>query len=840
MVGLPGVMLAIAILLVLVSVAQPVARRLALPETVVLAVMGVAIGGGADLLLRQPGSHVLDRAARTVVDLPIGSETILLVFLPMLVFAGALSIDVRRLAHDGASVLALAIVAVIASTAAIGLALMPFTRMPLTVCLLLGAIVANTDPSAVTGIFRDIGAASRLTRLVEGEALLNDAAAISIFSILLAGVTEHRAVALGPAAGVFALSFLGALTVGVLLGRATLLLIVVAGETVAGEVSLTLALPFIAYIVCEHGLHLSGVVAVAASGLTLSMYGPSTMRPQTWRFLSDLWEQLAFWAGSLVFVLASMFVAKLMVGITGRDVVLIGVTVVAALAARGAVLFGLLPALVLARISRPVPTPYKVTMLWGGLRGAITLALVLAVTENPAVSGQTAHFVAVVATGFVLFTLLVNGTTLRLLVVRLGLDRLSARDEVLKRQVLAIGLEEVRDRTRDVAGELGFSEGAVGHVVGRIEHRVESEQEGHDFDAAIGDRDRIALALMTVAARERAMLIDLFRFRGPSRGVVERLLRTADAMIDGARTDGRSGFIRAAGSRLRPGLAFRIAQLLHHVLRFDAMLVSQMTARYEMLLISHLLALRLSRFMQLRVEPMLGARVAEIVSEVLERRRKLFGDALDAMRLHYAGYAEALESRVLRLIALRIETDEYDGLLAESLIGEELHHELVTGVEGRRRRLQRRLRFNLAAGVDVRLRSFALFEGVPDAVLHDLGMTLSVRFAIPGETLLRRGRRPGLVYVVSSGLLEQRLGEKDVALEAGQMVGGAEVLSGSRMAGSVRCLTFSHLLAIRKRDFQRLVDEHPALRAKLSVAGASADPQAPSIEAGRPALLASE
>ncbi len=243
--------------------------------------------------------------------------------------------------------------------------------------------------------------------------------------------------------------------------------------------------------------------------------------------------------------------------------------------------------------------------------------------------------------------------------------------------------------------------------------------------------------------------------------------------------------------------------------------------------------------MQLRVEPMLGARVAEIVSEVLERRRKLLGDALDAMRLHYAGYAEALESRVLRLIALRIETDEYDGLLAESLIGEELHHELVTGVEGRRRRLQRRLRFNLASGVDVRLRSFALFAGVPDAVLHDLGMTLSVRFAIPGETLLRRGRRPGLVYVVSSGLLEQRLGEEDLTIGAGRLVGGAEVLSGGRMAGSVRCLTFSHLLAIRKRDFQRLVDEHPAIRGKL--AGVSADNDVvSSIEVAGPALLASD
>ena len=810
MVGLPGVLLAIACLLVLVSAVQKVARRLSVPETVLLAVVGVVIGGGAEWLLRTPDIHVFDRAARTVTDLPIDSQTILLVFLPVLVFAGALGIETRRLLHDAATVLTLAVVAVVASTAAIGLALYPLAGQTLPVCLLMGAIVANTDPSAVTGIFREIGAAARLTRLVEGEALLNDAAAISIFGILIAAIGEHHAVDLGAAAREVVMSFAGAAVIGALLGRATLLLIGLLGETVAGEVTLTLALPFIAYIVCQDALGLSGVVAVAAAGLTLSFYGPSTMRPQTWRFLSELWEQLAFWAGSLVFVLASLLVPRMLLGATWHDVVLIGVAVGAALLARASVLFGALPLLVLARVSRPVPSRFKLTMLWGGLRGAITLALVLAVANNPATTPAVAHVVGTVGTGFVFVTLLVNGTTLRWLVVRLGLDRLSPRDEALKRQVLAIGLEEVRDRTRSVGEEFGFSPGAVSQVVGQIEHRAESEQ-GYDFEEAIGDRDRIALALVTLAARERSLLIEVFQFRGLSRGVAESLLRTADAMVDGARYGGRSGFVRAARGRLRPTLRFRLAQALHRRLGFDAPLVSQMTARFEILLVSHLLSVRLERFMQGRIEPLLGRRVAEIVSEVLDRRREVLNEALDAMRLHYGGYAEALESRVLRMAALRIESEEYEALRDEALIGEEVHHELAADVEARRRRLQRRLRFNLVSGVDVRLRSFAVFAGVPDAILHDLAMTVSVRFGIPGETLLRRGRRPGVVYVVSSGVVEQRVGEEDVRLGAGAIVGGREALDGARLPGSVRCVTFAHLLAVRAAEFRRLVEENPVI-----------------------------
>ena len=86
--------------------------------------------------------------------------------------------------------------------------------------------------------------------------------------------------------------------------------------------------------------------------------------------------------------------------------------IVAAFAARLAVLFLLLPTLSLARLTQPISTAYKLAIAWGGLRGALTLVLALAVTENPALPDEVRRFVAVLATGLVLFTLLVNGTDL--------------------------------------------------------------------------------------------------------------------------------------------------------------------------------------------------------------------------------------------------------------------------------------------------------------------------------------------------------------------------------------------------------------------------------------------
>ena len=809
--GLAAVLLAIALLLVVVSAVQPLAQRMHLPETVLLALVGILIGGSADLLLRS-STNLFDGAARTLLDFPVNSEAFLLIFLPILVFQGALVIDVRRLAHESATVLLLAVVAVVVSTAAIGLALFPFAGMRLEVCLLLGAIVATTDPSAVVGIFRDIGAATRLTRLVEGEALLNDAAAISIFSILLSAITAGQPIHFGLATYSLVSSFIGGLVIGAVLARLTLFMITALGGTPAGEVTLTIALPYIAYIVCDDVFHFSGVVATAAAGLTFSLYGPSTLRPQTWRFLEELWEQLVFWAGSLVFVLASMLVPRLLVGLTRWDCVLIAIALAAGMAARAAVVFGMLPILALTKVSPPVPTAFKVTMVWGGLRGAITLALALAVTENPAIPIRVAHFVGILATGFVLITLLVNGTTLRSLVVFFGLDRLSPIDEALRHQILGIGLGEVRDRTRRLAGEFGFSSQSQRHVIEVLDRRIAEEREANTFDTALGDRQRITLALITIANQERSILLDLFRIRGLSRNVMETLLRTADAMIDGARLAGRFGYVSAIRRQLRPSFGFRLAQWVHHALRIDQPLMVCMMERFERLLIQNLVSLALTRFMRRRMEPTLGIRVAEIVSEVLERRQKLLEDAIETMRLHYQGYTEALESRVLRQVSLRLQGEEYDKLLGESLISEELHRELQHDVETRRRRLDRRLKFNLKSGIESRINSMPALRGVPDAVLHDLAMMLSIRFIAPGEKLYDRGAKIGLVYFISAGVFEMHIAEHDVRYVQGDLIGAEEFISGRRMEATVRAVRFGHLLVMRAREFQRLVEDYPMVR----------------------------
>ena len=179
------VLAVLASLLVVAAVSQPLAVRLKLAPVVLLAVIGVAIGAVSLVLLHTPFSSRFGEVARMFADLPVSSETFIYVFLPLLVFEAAITSDVRRMLEDAAPILMLAVVATVVATGVVGVALWPISGQPLVVCLLLGSVVSTTDPAAVIAVFRDVGAPARLTRLVAGEALLNDAAAIVMFVVLL-------------------------------------------------------------------------------------------------------------------------------------------------------------------------------------------------------------------------------------------------------------------------------------------------------------------------------------------------------------------------------------------------------------------------------------------------------------------------------------------------------------------------------------------------------------------------------------------------------------------------------------------------------------------------------
>ena len=157
-------LLAIAALLTMVSLLVPLADTLRLPHTVLLAAAGLALGFFAEWMAAHAGDlGMLHDVFSGLALLQEQADLFLPLFLPPLLFTAGLTIDVRRLVDEVSAVLLLAIVAVLVCIVGVAGAAHLATGYDLVVCLLLGTIVSTTDPAAVVGIFRDVGAPKRLS-----------------------------------------------------------------------------------------------------------------------------------------------------------------------------------------------------------------------------------------------------------------------------------------------------------------------------------------------------------------------------------------------------------------------------------------------------------------------------------------------------------------------------------------------------------------------------------------------------------------------------------------------------------------------------------------------------
>src|SRR6056297_2666970 len=803
----------IASLFLVIGAAEPLAARLRLPYSVILAALGVLIGAGAIFFLRTELTDALNPVAEAILGLPIRSNVFLYVFLPTLLFQATLGMNLRRMLDDWVPILVLAVVAVVVATLGVGYALSWASALPLAACLLIGAIVSTTDPSAVVTIFRSISAPRRLARIIEGESLLNDAAAIALFGLFMGfvmlGVPDPS---LGDALARFPVLIAGGAFTGWLAARVAVWVMALFSRHELAQISISVALPYLAYIGAEQSIGASGVIAVVAAGLTLNLTGPGRLPPQAWANLRELWDVLAHWAGALIFILAALLIPRLLEEVRVEDFLLVGVVILAAIAARVLILFGLLPMLTMLKVSPSVERPYRVAILWGGLRGAVTLALALAVTESFRVPDGIQRLVGILATGFTLFTLIVQGTTLRWMIRRLGLDRLSPIDEALSRQVVAVALQTVREDVARTTENYELDHDIVRSEAKRFGERLEDAVKTAEDSADIQDRDRITLGLIALAGHERDTILARMRERTISARMAEQVLSDADRLIEGARSGGRGGYNRAARRSVAYGRTFRAAGLLHSRLRLSGPLARMTADRFELLLSQRLVLRDLGAFIDSRIRRIHGRRVADLLRESLSRRIDTVETALDGLRLQYPGYAEELERRFIRRTALRLEEREYATMREDGLIGAEVHAALMDDLARRRAATEARPRLDIAPQRNELIRQLPLFSDLDESGLQRLGRALATRYVNPGEVLMREDAPSNSVFFIASGAVEVERAGETWRLGRGEMFGQMGVLMRKTRLAEARAIAPSTLLVLDEARFRRLLRRSAALR----------------------------
>jgi CPA1 family monovalent cation:H+ antiporter len=483
------------IILFCVATAVAIAvRRLRIPYTVALVIAGLALG-----------------TVRPVALPHLTKELLFSVFLPGLLFEAAFHLEYADFRRHWAAISALAIPGVIAAVGLTALIVTPvITGLALdigftwTYGLVFGALIAATDPVAVTALFRQLHAPKDLSVLIEGESLLNDGTSIIFLTLILAYVTGAA-----PSAGSLLVEFVkvtgGGALVGIAVGVAVSLVIRRIDEPMI-EITLTTIAAYGSFVLGEQ-LRVSGVIATVTAGMLCGSYGrPTGMSPMTKVAVETFWEYVAFALNSAVFLLIGFEVSLGSLIQQWRE---IAVAYLAVVIARAGVVF--VVGLFLRGTRRRIPPSWMVVLTWGGLRGALSMVLALSLAAD----FPHRSLIVTMTVGVVLLSLLVQGITMAPLLRRTGMIAAVApgHDYHVARahlQTAAAGIAAIDHLTRSLA--------APAEVLQRFRERYEERRRSAEADLrALHDahdevrRDASDRTVRQLLAVEQDQALEAFR-----------------------------------------------------------------------------------------------------------------------------------------------------------------------------------------------------------------------------------------------------------------------------------------------------------------------------------------
>lgn len=819
-------LLAIAMVLSLVSLLVPLAERLRLPHTVLLAIAGMGLGfASTAIAMNGQASGVVGDIFLGLSKLEGGTDVFLPLFLPPLLFTAGLTIDVRRLFDEVFAVLLMAIVAVLVCIAGVAGALHLTTGIDVMVCLLLGAIVSTTDPAAVIGIFRDVGAPKRLSILAEGESLFNDAVAIAAFGFCIEFLVRQADPALAPGMAsdlanpfiAFFREFVGGIVFGFLLARLAMIILPRLGDSDAAIASVTVSLAYASYVIADHYLHVSGVVAVVVAALTVAAYGPTHLHPRRWTSLRQLWTQLDFWSNCLIFILASMLAAHVLSQITWLYIGALLAVAIGAFVARIIVVFGMLPLLELSRLVQPVSTRYKVILVWGGLRGAVTIVLAMVAASDGRLSNFVREFAAVLATLFVLFTLFVNATTLGVVMRVLGLNKLTRLELALRDRVLALSRINVARHVQQIIREHNV------RVDGLDVDPISAGDAAMDApppELALSLGERLTVGLVTLCTQERELYLEQFEQQTLSRRMVARLMARADRLVDAVRDRGSEGYLQTVRTFALPDQTFRFALWMQRRFGIERVLTERLADRFEMLMVQQDVLAELQAFNLNSISDLLGSDAEARLSELINDRRELVAHSLHALTLQYAGYAEAIRDRQLERAAIRFEAAEYSRRLRESIIGREVYSDLRRQLNKRREAIADRPPLHLGLELAAMIARVPLFATLDKEAVTAVANRLRPLVALPDEKIIAAGGPPDAMYFIAAGDVTVVREGGRIVLKEGDFFGEQGLLGNRPRNADVISNGYCHLLMLDRRDFDRMLASRPKVRSEIEAVAA--------------------
>jgi CPA1 family monovalent cation:H+ antiporter len=802
-----GLVMVILALMLTASLTAVASRRLRLPFTILLVLIGLGLGAGAR------GTHALE----PLLSFKLTPDVVLFVFLPVLLFESAFNLDARRLMKNALPVAMLAIPGLLISTALVGLGVSGLLGVALPVALLFGALISATDPVAVVALFREMGAPKRLGLLVEGESLFNDGTALVVFKILLgivaAGVfTSHAAVE-----GVisFIVVAAGGIATGTVLGVLFAKVIEWVDNEPMVEVTLTTILAHTAFITAEHGMHVSGVMACVAAGLTMGGYGRTKISPQVVEHMEVFWEYFAFVCNSLIFLLVGLSLqASVLAAHAGQILIAFGVVIVA----RGAAVFGLFPVLHRLKGIERVSPAYQTVIAWGGLRGALAIVMALSIPHDLA----ERELLMTLTFGIVLLSLVVNGLTIKKVMAWLGLDKYSHVERLERAQAMY----QARRSSLDALEQYGEHEGMDPEAVARTSetYSLGIESVGSELEAlrtTVGVEDEGEVLLRHCLMMEKGYYLELFEAGVLSEANLRDMHIAIERQLDRLK-EGRKVYV--------PGRS-RIERALHGLTEALVAPLGPLVSWHRTRLIaSHFEVERARMSVSLHIlGELAGMEEGGTASKAaVARARALYeglhakaSERVAAIRAGYPEYVEKVEEGMLERFCLGSELEAYAHMFHEGALPDKVMAEMREHITGSLRRMGVRPVQALKFPPRELLVRVPFFSGLGTADLDRIATLARARSYLPGQDVVREGGHGDSLFIIGRGEVDVFTSGADGAetrlarLMAGDFFGETALLHPQPRTATVRAHSPCTLLELTRAGLMPLLGELPEVRETL-------------------------
>jgi len=499
------------------------ANRLTVPYPITLVLGGLALG-------LIPG----------IPDITLNPDLVLLVFLPPLLYASAFFYDLRSLRNDARVITLNAVGLTLATAAVVGVVAHEVLDLPWAVSFALGAILSPTDPAAATAIMRRVGAPRRIINVLEGESMVNDAAALLTYKVAVAA-----AVGEGVSASHTVLQFCGDVAGGVAIGFVVGWVIAEIRKRVNDvntELTISLFSAYGAFIPADQ-LGVSGVLAVVTCGLLLGFRAPEIASPESRMQGDALWSILTFLLNAALFILIGLQLPSIVEGLSGEptgQVVGYAAAICAAVIAMRFIWANVMTVVIRTLDRRPSQrarrSTWRVRIIssWSGMRGSVSLAAALALPlhTNSGAPFPGRDLILFITFSLIVVTVVGQGLTLPWLIRRLGVVEDGADEESEELKARLVIAKAALARVDDLEDEEWTRDGTVERVraLYRYRKRRFATRAGMiDDEEGIEERSIAYQRMMhEIYAAQRAELLRLRNQREISIDVMRRVERELD------------------------------------------------------------------------------------------------------------------------------------------------------------------------------------------------------------------------------------------------------------------------------------------------------------------------